>query len=175
MLMEDAAHKAFEDIARDLLFDPLGLGSTFFAAPGSMARFENRMAAGYDDKGLPIPGKFPPVPDLAASGMWSTPKELLAIGKEFVNAFHGESSILQAGTVRMMTIPEKDFPWACPGVFTEGEDILTSKGWGENGQCMLKMNCRTGEISVVMTNRNPGADQASSGVEWLVNRIFAVW
>ena len=72
----------------------------------------------------------------------------------------------------MMAIPEKGFPWAGPGVFTEGEDILTSKGWGENGQCMLKMNCRTGEISVVMTNRNPGADQAVSGVEWLVNRIF---
>ncbi len=172
MLMEDAAHEAFEDIARDLLFDPLGLSSTFFAAPGNMARFENRMAAGYDGKGLPIPGKFPPVPDLAASGLWSTPKELLAIAEEFVRAFHGESTILQAGPARMMAIPEMGFPWAGPGVFTEGEDILISKGWGENGQCMLKMNCRTGEISVVMTNRNPGADQAVSGVEWLVNRFF---
>ena len=45
---------------------------------------------------------------------------------------------------------------------------------GENGQCMMKMNCRTREISVVMTNRNPGVDQAESGIEWLVNSRLSV-
>ena len=121
-----------------------------------MACFEKRMAAGYDDNGLPIPGKFPLVPDMAASGLWSTPKELLAIAEEFIKAFNGESSFLQAGSAREMARPVKDFPWTGLGVFTSGEDILVSQGWGENGQCMMKMNCRTGKISVVMTNRNPG-------------------
>ena len=45
-----------------------------------------------------------------------------------------------------------------------------TQGWGENGQCMMKMNCNTGAISVVMTNRNPDMEQSESGVEWLVNR-----
>ena len=49
-------------------------------------------------------------------------------------------------------------------------DTLISRGWGENGQCMLKMHCRTGEIAVVMTNRNPGVDQQASGVERLADR-----
>jgi hypothetical protein len=35
---------------------------------------------------------------------------------------------------------------------------------------MLKMHCRTGEIAVVMTNRNPGVDQQASGVERLADR-----
>ena len=39
---------------------------------------------------------------------------------------------------------------------------------------LLKMNYRTGEIAVVMTNRNPGVDQTESGVEWLADRIFNV-
>jgi hypothetical protein len=47
-----------------------------------------------------------------------------------------------------------------------------TQGWGENGQCMMKMNCLTGAISVVMTNQNPDMDQSESGVEWLVNRNF---
>ena len=34
---------------------------------------------------------------------------------------------------------------------------------------MLKMNYRTKEISIVMTNQNPGVDQTESGIEWLVN------
>ena len=45
-----------------------------------------------------------------------------------------------------------------------------TQSWGENGQCMMKMNCRTGVISVVMTNRNPEMDQSESGMEWLVNK-----
>ena len=173
LLAQEVTHKPFDKIARDLLFDPLGLGNTFFATPANTARFEDRMATGYDDSGLPIPGKFPQVPDLAASGLWSTPQELLAIAKGFVQAFNGENSFLQPESAREMAKPVKDFPWTGLGVFTGGENILVSQGWGENGQCMMKMNCRTGEISVVMTNRNPGVDQAESGVEWLADRIFS--
>ena len=132
------------------------------------------MATGYDDSGLPIPGRFPQIPDLAASGLWSTPQELLAIAKGFVKAMNGQSSFLQPESARELAKPVKDFPWTGLGVFTGGEDILVSNGWGENGQCMMKMNCRTREISVVMTNRNPGVDQAESGVEWLADRIFSV-
>ena len=169
LLLQEVRQKAFEDIARELVFDPLNLKNTFFASPGNAACFENRMAAGYDKDGLLLPGKFPPVPDLAASGLWSTPKELLAIGKEFMKALDGESALLQAESALEMARPAKDFPWAGLGVFLRGKDILVSQGWGENGQCMLKMNARTKEISVVMTNRNPGVDQAESGIEYLVN------
>ena len=174
LLLQEVRQKAFEDIAQEIVFDPLNLKNTFFASPCNAARFENRMAAGYDEEGLPIPGKFPPVPDLAASGLWSTPKELLAIAKAFVNALHGESALLQAESALEMARPAKDFPWAGLGVFLRGNDILVSQGWGENGQCMLKMNARSKEIAVVMTNRNPGVDQAESGIEYLVNRVFAV-
>ncbi len=169
LLLQEVWQKAFEDIAQEIVFDPLNLKNTFFASPGNAARFENRMAAGYDEEGLPIPGKFPPVPDLAASGLWSTPKELLAIAKAFVNALHGESALLQAESALEMANPAKDFPWAGLGVFLRENNVLVSQGWGENGQCMLKMNVHTKEISVVMTNRNPGVDQAESGIEYLVN------
>ena len=174
LLIENVTHKAFDESVRDILLDPLGLSSTFFATSGNMARYENRMATGYDENGLPIPGRFPLIPDLAASGLWSTPKELLAIAKEFVKALHGESMFLEAESAREMARPEKDFPWTGLGVFNSGENMLSSSGWGENGQCMMKMNCRTGEISVVMANRNPGVDQAESGIEWLADRVFAV-
>ena len=132
------------------------------------------MATGYDDNGLPIPGRFPPVPDLAASGLWSTPKELLIIAKAFVKALHGESPLLQKEWAREMARPVKAFPWAGLGVFTGGEDVLVSQGWGENGQCMMKMNIRTKKIAVVMTNQDPGVDQMKSGIEWLVDSKLSV-
>ena len=170
LLIREITQSAFDAVCRDLLFLPLGLSSTFFATPGNIACFEDRMATGYDDNGLPIPGRFPQVPDLAASGLWSTPKELLAIAKGFVRALNGESSFLQPESAREIATPVKNFPWTGLGIFTSGEDGLVSQGWGENGQCMMKMNCRTGEITVVMANRNPGVDQAESGIEWLAER-----
>ena len=55
-------------------------------------------------------------------------------------------------------------------VEVDGVTLSREQGWGENGQCMMKMNCRTGAISAVMTNQNPDMGQSESGVEWLVNR-----
>ena len=169
-MMQETLHEDFESIAQEIVFDPLKLQGTFFASPGNTARFENRMATGYDDKGQPIPGRFPSVPDLAASGLWSTPKELLAIGKEFISALNGSSVFMLKKTAQEMAKPVDRFPWTGLGLFIGGEDMLVSQGWSENGQCMMKMNRRSKEISVVMTNRDPGADQKESGVEWLTDR-----
>ena len=173
LLMEDVTQKAFDECVREILFDPLGLSSTFFATPGNIARFENSMATGYDDNGMPIPGRFPRVPDLAASGLWSTPKEMLVIAKGFIHALNGERSFLRPESAQEMAKPVKEFSWTGLGIFNSGENILSSSGWGENGQCMMKMNCRSGETVVVMTNRNPGVDQAESGIEGLVNSKLA--
>ena len=172
LLVQEVMGKVFEDAVQEIVFAPLGLKNTFFASLGNMAYFEKNgtMATGYDGEGVPIPGRFPVIPDLAASGLWCTPKELLSMAEEFVAAFHGRSDFLQEKSAREMAKPVDNFTWTGLGVFVNGEDMLMSQGWGECGQCMMKMNCRTEEISVVMTNRNPEVDQAESGVEWLTDK-----
>lgn len=172
LLMQEITGKSFETAVRENIFDPLHLKNTFFASPENLAYYEkhHEMATGYGEDGLPIAGRFPSCPDLAASGLWSTPQELLQIAKAFVAAFHGKSDFLQKKTAREMAAPVEKFQWTGLGVFIAGEDMLMTQGWGENGQCMVKMNCRTGAISAVMTNQNPDMDQSESGVEWLVNR-----
>ena len=127
------------------------------------------MATGYNDSGTAIPGKYPQVPDLAASGLWSTPNELIVIAEEFTKACNGESALLQARSALEMATPSDRFPWAGLGIFMDGENKLSISGWGENGQSRLKFNYRTGEAAVVMVNQNPGVEQSESGVEWLIN------
>ena len=172
LLVQETTHKAFEEAVEEIVFDPLHLEDTFFASTRNLEYFENNktLATGYDGDGQPLPGRFPPCPDLAGAGLWSTPTELLAIAKEFVAAFNGKSDFLQEKSAKEMAKPVEPFPWTCLGVFTSGEDTLMTQGWGEHGQCMMKINCRTGRISVVMTNRNPEMEQAESGVEWLADR-----
>ena len=173
LLLKETTGKLFEDIAKEYIFDPLGLKQTFFASQENVAFYEKNyvMATGYDENGLPIPEKYPQIPDLAASGLWSTPKELLIIAREFVNACNGNSSLLKNKTAHEMVKPVERFPWIGIGLFMGGENEVISRGWGENGQSMLKINYRTGEIAAVMTNQNPGVDQIESGLEGLVNSI----
>ena len=172
LLLQEIMNKPFEDVAREVIFDKLGLKNTFFASTKNIAYFESNkmMVTGYDGEGLPIPGRFPPFPDLAASGLWCTPTELCLIAKEFIAAFNGKSDFLQEKTAREMANPLEHFSWTGLGVFVNGKDILMSQGWGECGQCMMKINCTTEEIAIVMTNRNLEVDQTESGVEWLVDR-----
>ena len=173
LMISDITGCAFEEAVSKYVFEPLGLKQSFFASLKNLElREKNRdLAAGYDDEGTMIPGKYPQVPDLAASGLWSTPGELMAIAKEFIDAVNGKGSLLRRQSALEMIKPAENFSWVGLGLFLRGGDIQVSQGWGENGQCMLKMNVVTGEIAVVMTNKNPGVDQAESGVERLAEFI----
>lgn len=173
LMISDITGHAFEEAVSKYVFEPLGLKRSFFASLINLElREKNRdLAAGYDDEGTLIPGKYPQVPDLAASGLWSTPGELMAIAKEFIDAVNGRSSLLREESAREMIKPAENFSWVGLGLFLRGDGTSVSQGWGENGQCMLKMNAATGEIAVVMTNKNPGVDQAESGVERLAEFI----
>ncbi|MBO4653331.1 MAG: beta-lactamase family protein [Lachnospiraceae bacterium] len=172
-MIEDVTGKEFAVLANELVLEELGLTHTFFAAPVEREKHKTEMATGYDDTGEPIPGRYPVTPDLAASGLWSTPKELWKLAQEFFRALNGKSTFLQADSAREIIKPAENYSWVGLGIFLEGEDTLVSRGWGENGQCMMKLHIESGEASVVMTNNNPGTDQAESGVEWLTDSY--VW
>lgn len=169
LLVEEVTGLAFWDAVRENVFDRLNLSSTFYGLPEN-PEHNGHLAIGYDGNGEPLPGGFLPCPDLAGAGLWTTPREMLAIGREFVAALQGKSEFLREKSAREMAKPVDQFPWAGLGVFISGEDVLMTQGWGENGQSMMKMDCRTGRVSVVMTNRNPETEQSESGVEWLVDR-----
>ena len=168
-MIREITHRSFEEAAGKTVFEPLRLKNTFFASPQTIELREKSqsMAAGYDQEGSLIPGKYPQIPDLAASGLWSTPGELMVIAKEYIEAINGRSSFLRRESAQEMARPAGRFSWAGLGLFIRGDGTLAVQGWGENGQSLLKMNSVTGQVSVVMTNRDPGVDQTESGLETL--------
>ncbi len=169
LMIQEVTGKAFEDVVKEMIFDTLELKNICFATPKNIEIFNTRMATGYDEDGKPIPGRFPVVPDLAASGLWSTAEDLLVIAAEFLKALKGDSTLLQKETALEMIKPVENFTWTGLGIFLNGDNTLVTKGWGENGQCMMKLNTQKEEISVAMANKNPGVDQSDSGIEWLVD------
>lgn len=172
LLLEDVTGKEFAHLAEELVFGVLGLKDIFFGTCERIRYFSDKgnLATGYRGDDTPLEGKYPQCPDLAASGLWSSPKELLTIARDFADSFRGCGRILCRESVQEMIKPVENFPWVGLGLFKYGEDGIVSKGWGENGQCMLKINCKDSTIAVVMTNKDPEVPQEESGVELLLNR-----
>ena len=170
LMIQEITHCIFEEVVGKSVFAPLHLKETFFASLQNLELREKsqNMAAGYDNEGSLIPGKYPQIPDLAASGLWSTPGELMVIAKEFIEAVNGRSSFLSRESAQEMIRPAENFSWVGLGLFLRGGDTLVTQGWGENGQSMMKMNFATGEVSIVMTNQDPGVDQSESGLESII-------
>lgn len=171
VLLEDITGKRFADLAKELVFDQLDLKDIFFGTREHMELFskEGRLATGYGSDGRPIRGKYPLSPDLAASGLWSTPGDLLTIARDFAASIKGHGRVLGQESAReMMKSPEK-FPWVGLGLFRQGEGTVVSKGWGENGQCMLKINPGEDSIALIMTNMDPELPQEESGVERMLD------
>lgn len=170
LMLEEVSGKEFADLAEELVFAVLGLKDIFFGTREKIRVFSRKgnLATGYKGDDSPIEGKYPINPDLAASGLWSSPAELMVIARDFIDSFNGRGRILGQESVREMMKPVENFPWVGLGLFKYGEDTIVSKGWGENGQCMLKINCKDTSAAVVMTNKDPEVPQEESGVEWLL-------
>ncbi len=97
LMIREITNARFEEATAKYVFEPSGLKKTFFATLKEIELREKarNMAAGYDSEDVVIPGKYPQIPDLAASGLWSTPYELMMIAKEFIRAVNGGSPLLR--------------------------------------------------------------------------------
>lgn len=164
-IIEDVTGEAFSKAMQHLVFEPLGLKDTFFATNHDLAEMKQNscFAAGYDENGNVIPGKKAVFPHQAASGLWTTPKELLMIVADLMAAWNNDTGkLLTRGIVKDMMKPINDTAtWAGMGVFLEG-DAFVSKGWDTGYQCMLKAYPQEESAIVVMTNCDPGVEQNES-------------
>lgn len=172
LILESITGKKYEDLVPELIFGTLGLNDIFWGTRANLETYEKKakLATGYMGDGSMIEGKYPICPDLAASGLWSSPAELLKIAADFAASMNDCGQILSKKSVDEMIKPAFGFSWMGLGIF-RGDDAYFSNGWGENGQCMLKINCKNHTIGVVMTNKNPEVPQEESGVEKLVDRM----
>lgn len=150
--------QTYEGIVKEKIFDKLGMkDSGFFPA-------ENRTIHGNGDDGKPLPGKWVQQPELAAAGLWSTPKDLakivIGIQKSLLNQGEG---IIEYDLAQEMIkepshleLPEGIFPGL--GIFVDKTSKATyfyHSGSNLGFRCLMVGNDR-GQGAVVMTNSEFG-------------------
>ncbi|MDQ0592995.1 CubicO group peptidase (beta-lactamase class C family) [Chryseobacterium ginsenosidimutans] len=85
MALEDKFKKPIAELAKKYIFAPLGLKNTTMIQPNEKG-FLTNVALVHDKDGKVIKTGLPITPQVAPSGLWSTPKELAIITIEIQNA-----------------------------------------------------------------------------------------
>jgi len=172
-LVTDAAKHPFADFAADTVFGPLGMTRSTFRQPPSAALL-SAVATGHDATGRPVAGKWRLYPDLAASGLWSTPADLARLVLEIQRAYGGKrGKVLKPGSARQMLSPEH-VGWPGLGVTLAGRDAslrFRAAGATRGFETELVGFVKRGQGAVIMTNTNGGS---ALSVE-ILNAIASVY
>ncbi|MFF1528425.1 serine hydrolase domain-containing protein [Cellulomonas sp. NPDC058312] len=180
-----AAHRA--------VVAPLGLTATAFWAgtdpgaasdPGATAdaalrevlhRVAARAAAGHRTDGSRVPGVRRHYPGLAASGLWTTPAELGVLLTDLGRAWAGaDDAVLLDARHAAAMLDDAAEPGVGLGVFVLGAArgvCVMTQGWGDGFQCQARVYPQQGGVLAVLTNADPGVDQASSVVGAMLRRL----
>jgi CubicO group peptidase (beta-lactamase class C family) len=122
LLLEDVAGKPFEQIAREIVFEPLGMKSSTFAYPLGPA-LQAREAMPHDQTGAAgEPGMN--YTALAHGNLMTTPSDLARFAAELMLAYQGKSErILSKDMARQMFRRELDLDPGAFGGIAVGEGL----------------------------------------------------
>lgn len=91
MALEDKFNKPVAELAKHYIFSPLGLKNTTMIQPNEKG-FLTNVALVHDKDGKVIRTGLPITPQVAPSGLWSTPTELALIAIEIQNALRNKNN-----------------------------------------------------------------------------------
>ncbi|MFP7445744.1 penicillin-binding protein [Bacillus sp. UMB0728] len=171
LLIEDVTGRSFEELAYELIFEPLKMENSSFPRMISGKNY----ACGHDKNGQLIEEKYSVYPYPAASGLWTAPAELAGLVIELMNAINGESKIGLSAEKAKEIIQQQGKDWAGLGVFLDGSDKeleISSLGWGVGFQCMMAAYPYKGAGLVIMMNTDSGVHQMKGIIGEIYRSLF---
>ncbi|HEU4408523.1 MAG TPA: serine hydrolase domain-containing protein [Polyangiaceae bacterium] len=160
VVLGDVSGRPLEALARAELFGPLGMRRSTFENPLSAAR--GNIAKAHDHHGRPRarPRGWEAFAELAASGLWTSARELGAYVAALLRSYRGEGGFLpRALAVDMMTEVSPGGYGLGPRLSGWGETrVFSHSGSNESYKAYIEGNLSSGDGLVVLTNGARGAD-----------------
>jgi CubicO group peptidase (beta-lactamase class C family) len=100
----DITGKPFNDIAREWVFEPLGMTRSLYEHPLTEPHHANAAHAHFYT-GAHVEGNWHAHPELAAAGLWTTPTDILRFGLAIQSAYKGGNSPVSQDVARAMLTP----------------------------------------------------------------------
>jgi len=161
--LEDATRQSFATLFRGLVQAPCDLGDSLMEQPlpGSQAA---AAAVGHREDGTPLDGGARTMPELAAAGLWSTPRDLALLLAALSDSWRGtRRPLLDGPRIRAMFAPVDGFSYGLGGAVAGTGEVLTLQKRGQNigFQSYLALYPATGQGAVMMTNGDRGNEIAA--------------
>jgi CubicO group peptidase (beta-lactamase class C family) len=163
-MIEDATGRPLAALAKEFIFDKLGMTSSTFDTrlPEAMLR---RAATAHSRTGEPVPGKWHLYPEQAAASLWTTPSDLGRLIAEILKSYKNKSKlVLSSEMTQLMLTPQANIGvnWDCTFAFNTinikqlGWTTAGHPGWNEGFHSIMLFCLQTGEGLVWMTNGENG-------------------
>nr|WP_315483363.1 serine hydrolase domain-containing protein [uncultured Undibacterium sp.] len=158
LAMVETTGEAFPALMRRLVLDPIGMQNSAFEQPLSKAK-EDLAAAGHDDQGKMVDGRWHTYPELAAAGLWTTPTDLTKWAIEIAEARAGKSTktLSQTMAAEMLTV-QKAPSGLGPALGNAGDALYFQHGGSNEGySCFVAYFPALGRGAAIMTNGDAGS------------------
>ena len=167
LLLSDQSGQAFPVLMRDSVLNPLQMKRSTYEQPLPEA-LRARAASGYDGNGKKVDGDWHVYPEMAAAGLWTTPRELAKYVIAIQNANLGRSHFLSARLVHAMLTPGMNNHGLGPVITSDG--LRFGHGGADDGFQAEVTGFLDGRAGVaIMTNSDHGGRLAQELIMTLGN------
>jgi len=158
LVISDVSKKSFEETAAQYLFKPMNMKRSTFQNPlpashGNIARAHNRM-------GQPAaePRGWEAMPEMAASGLWISARELGALTAMLINSYREDGGFIPRHlALDMMTEVSPAWHGLGPRLNGTGSTRIFHHGGANNSyMTLMEGHLATGDGLVVLTNGSNG-------------------
>jgi CubicO group peptidase (beta-lactamase class C family) len=173
LAVTDTTGRAFHELMKSLVLDPIGMRHSAFEQPLSAER-DSTAARAHSGRGAAMDAKWHVYPELQAAGLWTTPSDLARLAIELQRTLQGQSTrVLSLASAREMITPVGVGDFAVGfGLRKLGEGWYFGHGGSNWGfQCDLVAHVRKGYGVAIMTN----ADSGGVVVNEIRNRVAAAY
>lgn len=173
-IIEDVLKEPFPQVMDKFIFRPLNMENSKYVSSSSSICKEN-FSCGHSKHGDVVEGKYTIYPYSAASGLWSTSKDIAKLVQELMNALKGESITgISSMVAKELITPQGGKEWSGLSVFLDkvGNELeITSLGWGVGYQSMMVAFPYLNKGAVIMTNADLGVHQ----LDGIIGEIYQAW
>ena len=158
-IMTDISGIPFEELMHQTVLSKLGMDHSTFYQPLPEKFYENA-SIGHERLNSPIEGNWHTYPEMAAAGLWTTPKDLANFIIEVQQSNKGLSNrILSQKNVKLMVSRDIEDQGLGFEIHGEGDSIRFGHGgFNEGFTCQLIAFTNLGQGAIIMTNSNSGWD-----------------
>ena len=152
VLLTDISKRPFEELAREFVLQPAGMSSSTYEQPLPQKLWQ-QAAVGHLGNRKPMKGRWHTLPEQAAGGLWTTPRDLACFMIELSRSYQGQSNKLlpQSLAHQMLTRQIDDFGL---GVSLPSVGVFRFQHGGHNYgyRCFMVLSVEVPDGVVIMMN-----------------------